>query len=98
MQYDTARTLSPIAIGGTWQIPQEVLAHNVITLYIVRYSNGQSVTFPKDAMGDTGGSIIVTYNLPGNYWVVSVSGTGLVTIGSGSTASAQPHIFAIGYC
>jgi hypothetical protein len=90
-----------LAIGDTWQIPSELLAHTFVVLQLGRYGKYDTVTILTEQIinggyAETSGSLVFFDGGPSYYWKIKISQSGLLTLLSTSTSNSAPNILARG--
>ena len=85
---------STIAVGGTYQIPSNILNHKLVLVEARRQGYGGAMLFKKDnlLLMDNGFSIRATAN---TFYTFKCSSTGLITLVDKSSLN-EPYIFVHG--
>ena len=95
----TATPLTSVAIGSTYQIPANVLAHNIIIISMARYGFGGSMAISSELIRAgflSQGFHINRGSASAEYWMAKISDTGLLTMLSSSTSSDAPNVQIVG--
>ena len=91
---DSANSTNAVSLNGTYQIPANVLAHNIIIIACRRGGYGNSIIFKKDELltFDNGFTFLAT---GGGYYTLKCSNTGLLTV-INITNLSDPYILVTG--
>ena len=84
-----------INLGSTVQIESDLLSHALISIELFRYAYGTSTIISTRNIRNgsyANGIRLLRGNLTDNYWMISISASGLLLVQSTSTSTEAPNI------
>jgi len=95
----TVTPLTSVAIGSTYQIPANVLAHSIIIISMARYGYGGSMAISSELIRAgflSQGFHINRGSASAEYWMAKISDAGVLSMLSSSTSSDAPNVQIVG--
>lgn len=95
----TVTPLTSVAIGSTYQIPENVLAHSIIIISMARYGYGGSMAISSELIRAgflSQGFHINRGSASAEYWMAKISAAGVLSMLSSSTSSDAPNVQIVG--